>query len=102
MRMVRMMPWSPTRRAPYGARGLKWRDVGAGQGRIPGRAPYGARGLKFSATGSSLPGQGRAPYGARGLKLFRWLLAQHNASRAPVWGRGFKNPGKWANSGLIN
>ena len=34
-------------RAPYGARGLKYRTDGRHAG-VASRAPYGARGLKFS------------------------------------------------------
>ena len=40
-----MMPWPPMRRAPYGARGLKYRKTARRRHRA-GRAPYGARGLK--------------------------------------------------------
>ena len=57
------------RRAPQGARGLKF-------GNIPGlvvsarrRAPQGARGLKFVGHEVSKEGSSRAPQGARGLKF---------------------------------
>ena len=51
------------------------------------RAPYGARGLKF-LLGHTSPenGPSRAPYGARGLKfVFEQLLCDVFESR-PVWG----------------
>ena len=56
-------------RAPYGARGLKCQGACAWAGRNSGRAPYGTRGLKFALCRRTLAcGQRRAPYGARGLK----------------------------------
>ena len=101
-------------RAPYGARGLKYAELGLFWCAVQGRAPYGARGLKscfsilFGKISRSRPVWGawieiackrcpggfcggRAPYGARGLKC---CIAQNWRSflwrRAPYGARGLK------------
>ena len=51
------------------------------------RAPYGARGLKFRWILAQHNSQGRAPYGARGLKLFMVTLLLIITQVAPRMGR---------------
>ena len=57
-----------SRRAPQGARGLKFiKDLEDGF-LLARRAPQGARGLKSIPDGEFALNHGRAPQGARGLK----------------------------------
>ena len=80
----------PQRRAPQGARGLKFISSlpACGSGRCR-RAPQGARGLKYiellTYMRDSL--ERRAPQGARGLKYFSPLCLSLISSVAPRKGR---------------
>ena len=56
--------------------------------REPRRAPYGARGLKYADKKLLLGEQiGRAPYGARGLKYYPWQGVRRLQGVAPRMGR---------------
>ncbi len=73
------------RRAPRGARGLKFEKIRAPLS-PPGRAPRGARGLKSLERHRIHVAERRAPRGARGLKLR--APCRHGAVRvAPRAGR---------------
>ena len=75
----------PARRAPHGARGLKYHAAKAGAD-LSGRAPHGARGLKFChADPPVIPG-GRAPHGARGLKFPGDVQGANHGKSRPAWG----------------
>ena len=51
------------------------------------RAPYGARGLKYPHEGHGAVGlYGRAPYGARGLKCALIEVIESGSESRPVWG----------------
>ena len=58
----------PVRRAPQGARGLKFHRFWAIEIGTNRRAPQGARGLKCPQRRAEEQDSGRAPQGARGLK----------------------------------
>ena len=75
------------RRAPYGARGLKFSELVLNILRYDGRAPYGARGLKLVEVLIQLPSVRRAPYGARGLKFWGSMTKPGNGYVAPRMGR---------------
>ena len=67
--MLRRKREQGSRRAPYGARGLKYTEHIANKLLMRSRAPYGARGLKlFCDLENPRFVESRAPYGARGLK----------------------------------
>ena len=50
------------------------------------RAPYGARGLKFISIVGDLVDSRRAPYGARGLKYVDFYKLGISVKSRPVWG----------------
>ena len=75
------------RRAPHGARGLKFLSEKAAAEKA-GRAPHGARGLKYGLVPAHGYALRRAPHGARGLKSANlWAVADGNAAVAPRMGR---------------
>ena len=55
------------------------------------RAPQGARGLKYKTYGGHYDEKGRAPQGARGLKCYEDYLRSLGVSRAPQGARGLKS-----------
>ena len=103
----------PKRRAPHGARGLKYSPQ-ASEGVVCRRAPHGARGLKYRlpeacylrvasrpargawieiciSVGRVGDSVGRAPHGARGLKFFQCHpMELKRLCRAPHGARGLK------------
>jgi len=80
------------RRAPHGARGLKYR-VDEGLLHIPSRAPHGARGLKCRRPWCVRPPPaGRAPHGARGLKYSSAHRNNLVPRSRPAWGAWIEIP----------
>ena len=75
------------RRAPQGARGLKFLLFTQLAILLYRRAPQGARGLKLVLMVLTLPLLGRAPQGARGLKSFRKNTPARRVVVAPRKGR---------------
>ena len=83
----------PRRRAPHGARGLKYQPPAELGDILGGRAPHGARGLKFGIISmNQIANSSRAPHGARGLKYVIHILDKFRINgRAPHGARGLKS-----------
>ena len=74
------------RRAPRGARGLKFFQNKLSSTKSSRRAPRGARGLKSLPFLWVVPKYSRAPRGARGLKCFLSANRANNQSSRPARG----------------